>query len=197
MVAVSAALFVVSAAPVDSTAGVSAAVVFITSAAIATIAAVSNHLLDLPSSAEAVVVSFLIVVGRSIPRAGHTELWQPRIASCAARRARSSAGRVRARATAPRRPYRQAPAPRDALPRCMEPPRPLRLDPARVWTPTLRVTCVWTSLACELLSVDRVHCRCVWTVYAAARMLPCTRCPPIQLNSNVCAVLRILLCYSR
>jgi hypothetical protein len=138
VVAVSAASFVVSAAPVDSTAGMSAAVVFITSATIATIAAVSNHLLDLPSSAEAVVVSFLIVVGRSIPRAGHTELWQPRTASCAARRARSSAGRVRARATAPRRPYRpQRHA--TALPRCMEPPRPLRLDPARVWTPTLRV----------------------------------------------------------
>ena len=72
MVAVSAASFVVSAAPVDSTAGVSAAVVFITSDAIATIAAVVNHLLDLPSSAEAAVVSFLIVVGRSIPGAGHT-----------------------------------------------------------------------------------------------------------------------------
>ena len=192
MVAVSAASFVVSAAPVDSTAGMSAAVVFITSATIATIAAVSNHLLDLPSSAEAVVVSFLIVVGRSIPRAGHTELWQPRTASCAARRARSSAGRVRARATAPRRPYK----PQRHATRCPAAwSRPARC----VWTPLAcgLPPCVWTSLACELLSVDRVHCRCVWTVYAAARMLPCTRCPPIQLNSNVCAVLRILLCYSR
>ena len=68
---------------------------FITSAVIAIIAAEANvPPLGTPASSVEAAVSFTIVVVRSIPRTGHTERRQPHVACGAARRARSSAGRV-------------------------------------------------------------------------------------------------------